>query len=423
MSRRAARWLRFGSAILLAVIVTIGLTAVLMRPPLEDLVQLGTVYLATASLSAVIGFFAQRWPWWQRLGRLGTSLTVGYGLAAVLTLLNVWVAARLMFISQHDLALASALLIFASGISVAFGYLLSEGVTESLARVAEAAERLSAGDFSARASVGGQDEVASVAQAFNAMAARLEKADEEKRRLESARRDFVAWASHDLRTPLAALRAMVDALADGVIEDQLAVEQYLTRCQAEIERMNALIDDLFRLSRLDASQVEFRFERCSLRDLISDAIGSMAARARQRSIELTGSSNEGLDQIYAAPAEISRVLHNLIQNALEHTPAGGRIKVSALRADGVILVSVEDTGQGVRLEQSEKIFDRFYRGDAGRSRGAGNGAGAGLGLAIAKSFVEAHQGRIWVERSDLGGAKFSFTLPQAEHSPETGRPS
>lgn len=411
---RTRQWLRFGSAIALAVILTVALTALLMRPPTADLVQLSAIYLATASLSVLIGFLAQRWPWWRRLGRLGTSLTVGYGLAAIVTLLNFWIAARLMFISEHDLALASVLLIFASGISVAFGYLLSEGVTESLARVALASERLSAGDFGARAEVRGQDEVADLAQTFNAMAARLEQADQEKRRLDRARRDFVAWASHDLRTPLAALRAMVDALADGVIEDQETVAQYLTRCQGEIERMNALIDDLFYLSRLDANQVRAQFEYCSLRDLLSDAIGTMAARARQREIDLTGSTEDGIDQVYAAPAEISRVLHNLIQNALEHTPKGGAISVQANRVEGVIQVAVEDSGGGVDPSESEKVFERFYRGDRGRLRIAGNGTGAGLGLAIARSFVEAHNGRIWVESGDLGGAKFCFTLPKAE---------
>lgn len=414
------RWLRFGSAIALAVVLAVLLTAVLMRPPATDLLQLGAIYVATASLSVLIGFFVQRWPWWRRLGRLGTSLTVGYGLAAIVTLLNVWIAARLMFISEHDLALASALLIFASGISVAFGYLLSEGVTDSLARVAKASEKLSAGDFGARAEVRGQDEVAQLAETFNAMAAKLEQADQEKRRLERARRDFVAWASHDLRTPLAALRAMVDALADGVIEDEETVAQYLARCQGEIERMNALIDDLFHLSRLDASQLKLEFASCSLRDLISDAIGGMAARARQRSIELVGSTQDGIDQIYVAPAEISRVLHNLIQNALEHTPADGKISVQAVRIEGQIQVVVEDNGSGVADVDSEQVFERFYRGDRGRVRVPGNGTGAGLGLAIAKSFVEAHNGRIWVERAEMGGARFCFTLPQAERDSSGG---
>lgn len=416
-------WIRFGAAIALAVVVAIILTAVLMRPPAKDLFQLGAIYVATASLSVLIGVAVKRWPWWRRLGRLGTSLTVGYGLAAVVTLLNVWIAARLMFLSQHDLALASALLIFASGISVAFGYLLSQGVTESLGRVAEASEKLSAGDFGARAEVRGQDEVARLAATFNAMAARLELTDQEKRRLENARRDFVAWVSHDLRTPLAALRAMVDALADGVVEDEATVAQYLARCLGEIERMNALIGDLFQLSRLDASQVKVEFQNCSLRDLISDAIGSMAAQAGQGSIELVGSTQEGLDQIYAAPAEISRVLHNLIQNALEHTPKGGKIAVQANREGDTILVTVEDSGSGVDPAESEKVFERFYRSDRGRVRTPGSGTGAGLGLAIAKSFVEAHHGRIWVEDAGLGGAKFSFTLPQVQRTPvESGRP-
>jgi len=144
----------------------------------------------------------------------------------------VLLTARMMFINTHDLTLAGLLLVFAGGISVSFGYFLSTSISQALAEVARAAERVSEGEFSARAQVTGQDEVAELAQVFNAMAARLEQADGDQRALESARRDLVAWASHDLRTPLASLRAMLDALAEGVVSDPETVARYLQQSQS-----------------------------------------------------------------------------------------------------------------------------------------------------------------------------------------------
>lgn len=404
------RGIRYGAAIIAVYLATVLLTALLMRPPLPELLQLALTYGATALVSVAIGFAAQRGGWWRRTGSLTRSLTLGYLLAALLTLLNVWVAARLMFISPHDLALASVLLLFASGVSVSFGYLLSTSLSGSLRRMVDAAERLSGGDFGARVPVEGRDEVAQLGKTFNRMAERLQAADREARRLERARRDFVAWVSHDLRTPLSALRAMIDAMTEGVVTDEATVARYLKRSQVEVDRLSGLIDDLFELSRLDAGHLEVERELCSLSDLISDTVGAAAARAEARAIELTGEVDPRVDPVRIAPDQIGRALHNLVDNALRHTPHGGEIHVRAGLQAGQILVEVRDSGPGLDPLELEAVFQRFYRGE--RSRARQDGSGAGLGLAIAKGFVEAHGGEIWVDTAPKTGAVFCFTLPR-----------
>jgi signal transduction histidine kinase len=404
--------LRYLAGIGAAFAGTVGLTAWWMRPPQEDLIQLAGIYGLTALASVAVGFGAQRSGLWRRLGSLAGSLTLGYILAAGLTLINVWVTARLMFISQHDLALAGVLLLFASGISVSFGYLLSRSLAGSLRTMIDAAENLSQGDFSARVPVEGTDEVALLGRAFNRMASRLELADAEAQRLEDARRDFVAWVSHDLRTPLAALRAMIDAMAEGVVTEPDNVARYLKQSQSEIDRLNGLIDDLFELSRLDTGHLQLGYELCSLSDLVSDTVGSLAPRAAAKGVAVTAEIDAMVDPVRIAPRHIGRALHNLLDNALRHTPAGGSIELRVYRREQGVEVAVHDTGEGVNPAELDLIFERFYRAEASRSRSGADSAGAGLGLAIARGMIEAHGGRIWAE-SNGQGATFRFTLPNS----------
>ena len=415
---RASRWVVYLLSIVAALALTVALAFAFMHPPAEDLLLLALLFGLTGSASALIGFVSHRLGWWRRLRSLNQTLTLGYIVAAVLTLINVWITARLMFINQeHDLTLAGLLLLFAGGISVSFGYFLSASVTHALRDVVRAASRVSQGDFSTRVQVEGQDEVAQLAQAFNAMAARLEVADNEARALDAARRDLVAWASHDLRTPLASLRAMLDALADGVVTDPETVARYVRQSQAEIVRMNALIDDLFELAQMDTGSLTLRCDAGSLSDLISDTLEGFTALAQARGITLRGSVASGVDPVWMASDKISRVLQNLIENALRHTPAGGQIQLRAEVLNGMALVSLKDTGEGIAPDDLPRIFDRFYRGDAARSRshphdGLERG-GAGLGLAIAKGLIEAHGGRIWAESVPGHGTVMKFTLPKS----------
>jgi len=404
MKTRFSRPSSYIFIILFVLLLTLVLIQLIMSPPPGDLMYLA-IYLSVTSLgSAIFGFVSHRLGWWRRLPRLSYALILGYILAGVLTLFNVWVTARLMFLNQHDLALGSLLLLFAGGISVAFGYFLSIAITGALEKLASGAERLSQGDFSTRVDISGKDEIARLAASFNHMSARLEQAAEAERALDEARRNLVAWASHDLRTPLTSLRVMIDALADGVVADPETVSRYLRQSQNEITRLSTLIDDLFELAQLDAGQRDLDFEWISLSDLVSDTLESFAARSEASKVTLTGAVSPGVDPVWAAPDKLSRILDNLVANALRHTPEGGLIQMRA-QVDGAhILVLVQDNGSGIDPKDLPHVFDRFYRGERSRVRDGERGGGAGLGLAIVKGLVEAHDGQISVESASDGGS-------------------
>lgn len=413
----ARRLLTYLAGILAALALTVGLVVALMRPQLSDLMHLALLFAITGGASAIVGAISHRLGWWRRFTSLSQTLTLGYGVAAALTLFNVWLTARMMFINEHDLTLAGLLLLFAGGISISFGYFISAAISGALGEVARAAGRLSEGDFAARAEVSGSDEVARLARTFNAMAERLQQADADERALDAARRDLVAWASHDLRTPLASLRAMLDALADGVVSDPETVRRYLHQSQSEIWRMSSLIDDLFELAQIDAGNLVLRCEPSSLSDLISDTLEGFSARAQARQVELTGAVDARVDPVWMAPDKISRVLRNLVENAIRYTPPGGRIALLAGPGEGnTVTVTVRDTGAGIPPADLSRVFDRFYRGDLARSRAQPgqepDSGGAGLGLAIAKGVVEAHGGRIWAESAPGQGTAVTFRLPQ-----------
>jgi signal transduction histidine kinase len=231
--------------------------------------------------------------------------------------------------------------------------------------------------------------------------------------LETLRRDLIGWVSHDLRTPLASMRVMIEALADGVVDQPEMVRRYLRTIQGDIRNLSALIDDLFELAQIDAGGLRLEVAPHSLRDLISDTLESMRALTKQKGVDLSGNVAQDVDPVVMAPEKISRVLINLIDNAVRHTPAGGSITVEAWREVGTatqqdrVRVDVRDTGEGIPPTDLPYIFERFYRGEKSRSRATG---GAGLGLAIARGIVEAHGGQLWVESQVGTGSTFSLAL-------------
>jgi signal transduction histidine kinase len=403
---------------LLAVFaLSVALVFAVMRPPLNDLVQLAVAFAITTIASGVLGFVLHRLGWWRHIPSLSQTLTLGYVIAAGLTLLTVWFTARMMFLSEHDLTLAGLLLLFASGICISFGYFISSSITETITDIVRATQQVGEGNFSTHVEVIGQNETAQLAQAFNRMTGQLATAESDSRALDAARRDLVAWASHDLRTPLTSLRAMLDALTDGVVTDPETVARYLRQSQAEVTRMNAIIDDLFELAQLDTGHLILKMEVASMGDLISDTLEGFNLRAHDKGVTLAGQVESGLDSVCCAPEKIGRVLRNLVENALRHTPAGGSIQLRAHLENSWVVVSVRDTGEGISSQDLPRVFERFYRGERSRSReGYPNGktsAGAGLGLAIAKGLVEAHQGKIWAE-SEIGqGTTLLFSFPRS----------
>jgi signal transduction histidine kinase len=374
---------------------------------LRELATLVGALAGTSVLSLAAGYLLYR-KGWPRSPSISVTLALTFVWAAVLTLFNVWVLATAMFVDTHDLTLAGILLVFAAIIATSFGMFVSTTVTDELRRLAQAAGDLAAGDLGARARVGGRDEVAQVAVAFNAMAAQLEAAAARRAEYETLRRDLIAWTSHDLRTPLTSIRAMIEALNDGLVSDEATRERYYRTIRAEVVALNTLIDDLFELAQLDAGGLTLEFEMHSLSDLISDTLESFLPLAQQREVTLVGEVTAGLDPVRMNAPRIGRVLGNLLANALRHTPAGGSIRLDAWRTDRAVQVAVTDSGPGFAAGELPRVFEKFYRGEGARSRATG---GAGLGLAIASGIVEAHGGRIWAENAGPGGARVSFELP------------
>ena len=240
------------------------------------------------------------------------------------------------------------------------------------------------------------------------MAEQLEAAAAKQRELEKMRADLIAWVGHDLQTPLASIRAILEALADGVVDDPETVKRYLNTAQRDVRSLSALIDDLFQMAQLNAGGFKLNFENASLADLISDTIESFTELAARQNLTLSGSVDPSLDPVRMDTRRIGRVLNNLIGNAVRHTPAHGEVKVTARRTNSGVEVSVSDTGEGIRADDLPHIFDGFYRGEKSRSRATG---GAGLGLAISRGIVQAHGGEIKVESEAGKGSQFTFHLP------------
>ena len=316
-----------------------------------------------------------------------------------------------MFASQHDLLLATILLLFAGGIAMVLGYFLSSAVTERIRRLDQAAKEIQAGNLSVRIPVSGNDEVARLARTFNQMAAQLQESNANQHALEALRRDLVAWAGHDLRTPLAGVRVLVEALADGIIDDPATSRRYLQQARKQIDHLSLLIDDLFQVSQLDAGGIPLNLEPASLADLISDTLENFSGLAAQQNILLSGQRLPDIDPIIMDVQRIGRVLNNLVDNALRYTRAGGTVSIQAEVVAGTVRVTVQDSGEGISPGDLPHVFDRFYRGEKSRNQATG---GTGLGLAIAKGIVEAHGGQIGVASSPGQGAKFYFWLPKKD---------
>ena len=390
-------------AFLAALVIAIWI----MQAPAGDLTDLIKFLLTSSVPSLLIGYLVFM-AGHRRLRSIRYKVLLAYGLGIIITLLNIYVTSQLMFVSVHDFLLLGLLLIFAGVLSVSFGYLLAASITQSLWLLQEGARKIAGGDLSARVKLTEADELAEVAAAFNTMAGELQRSFARQKQLEQSRRDLVAAVSHDLRTPLTSIRAMLEALADGVVSEPATVERYYVTMRAQIQNLSGLINDLFELSQLETEQVKLRLELVNLNDLLSDVLETMQAQARAKQVTLEGAFSTDLPLVQVEPAKIQRVLYNLTQNAIQHTPAGGSIALATQLTPGGVQIDVTDTGEGIAAEDLPRVFDQFFRGEKSRSRATG---GAGLGLAIAKRIVEAHHGRIWVE-SQLGqGAQFSLLLP------------
>lgn len=278
---------------------------------------------------------------------------------------------------------------------------VSRRFVEPLRYVLAATSRIASGRYGERVPVRDADELGELSQSFNAMARALEEA--ERRRME-----VISDVSHELRTPLSTIRGYVEGLAEGVVEPS---EETWTLLYAEFERLGRLVDDLRRLSRAEAGQLDLSMAPMSPAEAVRLAVGGMLPLFDEKSVELKSAVSEDLPSVLADVDRVVQVLSNLLSNALRHTPDGGHVLVEAGAGGGEVAFEVTDTGTGIAPEHLERVFERFYRIDKSRSRGAARG-GSGVGLAISRALVEAMGGRIRVQSPGLGeGATFVFTLP------------
>ncbi|MFH9131398.1 sensor histidine kinase [Streptomyces griseoaurantiacus] len=340
--------------------------------------------------------------WLLRRRSLTLSVAVVAAVAVGAMLAGTLAVAQAMFLSAHDLSVVTTVVAMAAVVSLGTALLLGRWVVARSRELALAARSFGdGGDFAAPTSPG-TAELAEVSRELAATSARLARSRERERALETSRRELVAWISHDLRTPLAGLRAMAEALEDGVVADP---DRYLRRIRTEVERLNGMVGDLFELSRIHAGTLALSPSRMSVYDLVGDALAGADPLAREHGVRLVG------DRIEAVPVEVdgkemSRVLGNLLVNAIRRTPADGTVAVAAERSEDGVVLSVTDACGGIPEEELPRVFDTGWRGTDARTPPAG----AGLGLAIVRGIVEAHRGRAEV-RNVSGGCRFEVTLP------------
>jgi two-component system sensor histidine kinase BaeS len=248
----------------------------------------------------------------------------------------------------------------------------------------------------------------------NSLAAKLQAAQEQREALDRERIELTAAVSHDLRTPLASVRAMVEALDDEIVSDPAEVSRYYGTIRREIERLDRLIGDLFELAQADAGSLELRPAPLALQEVAAEVVDAMQAQALRAGLTLSLQVDGEPPPLRLDGTRMERVVANLVRNGLEHTPRSGRITVGVSREADAAVLSVSDSGDGIEAEELEHVWERFYRGEKSRYRAEGSGNGAGLGLAIARALVEAHGGTVRATSVAGRGATFEVRLPLSD---------
>jgi signal transduction histidine kinase len=380
------------------VVLGIATFEVTMRPSGSERFQIMAIFVLMALIAAAVGYFFPRFVAFSSLQSSVIAIAV---LAVGLVIMSAVLSAALMSFSVHDITVLVVVLAFGLGLGLLTAVALARPLAADLGRIRDTAEEVTRGNLEVATGVDRNDELGMAAEAIDAMVARLRDATAERDRQQAARRQFLAAVGHDLRSPLAALRATVEALEDGLAPDP---QRYLGSMRADVDAMSQLVDDLFLLSTIESGNLTFDRVQIDVAELADESLDALQPVARKNGVELQLHA-EGRVAAQAGPAQIGRVIRNLVDNAIRYSPHGSKVTVEVAGGAGAI-VTVIDEGPGFPPGMLRKAFEGFVTGDPARTRTSG---GAGLGLAIARGLVEAHGGSIWAEASD--GGKVVFELP------------
>lgn len=374
------------------------------------------ISLVAAGAGLAVGLVGLLVAWLTRRWSIRWQLTLAAAVAVLTVFGGVLGVAWLMFLSGHDLLVITVVTSIAVVVAILVAFVIGSAMVRWSGAVQRQAREMALGSHQ-QPSESGPRELRSLSAEFAETQRRLEEASAREARLEESRRELISWVAHDLRTPLAGLRAMAEALEDGIAADP---HRYHQRIRVEVERLARLVDDLFELSRIQAGALTLTPEPVLLGDLVSEALAGADPVARERRVRLGGQVEDGLE-ITADPASLSRVVSNLLMNAIRHTPADGTVEVRCQLAPGDVRsvdLSVSDGCGGLDPGDMERVFDLGWQGSSARTPTAPEGAdgasgqGAGFGLAIVKGLVDAHRGRVWVENLPAAtGCRFHVRLP------------
>jgi signal transduction histidine kinase len=384
-----------------------------------DLLTVGYTVAGIAAVAAAAGMVVLRL---LAARSVATSLTVVAGVTVVAALAGVVVISLEMFISGKDRDVVLAVVVIAGIAGLAVAVLLGRRVSAASRLMLGAVQDVAKGGEYRPPQAVLPAELAGLSAELAAAHRLLAAGWERERALESSRRELVAWVSHDLRTPLAGLRAMAEALEDGVVTDPQTISRYHTQIGRETGRLTLMIDDLFELSRIHAGALRLCCRPVGLGDLISEVLTSAEPLARVKGVRLRGSAGSRLP-VFVDSAELGRALGNLVVNAIRHTPSDGTVEVVGDEDSGMATVSVSDSCGGIPTEHLPRVFDVAFRGETARTPVPGEGAG--LGLSIARGIIEAHSGQIAVRNAE-NGCQFVVRLPLADRSSSrhgAGQPS
>lgn len=318
-----------------------------------------------------------------------------------------------MFLSGHDLSVLLVVTTVSAMLAAASAVLLGRAIVGAASGLAGAARAIGEGTaYSGGALPPGlippPRELVALDAELAAASHRLTASRERERALERSRRELTAWMSHDLRTPLSGIRLMAEALADGVVTDEATVNRYHAQLAGEAKRLASMVEDLFELSRIRAGALALTMAPVSLTDLVSDALAAASPVAGAKGVRLTGRAGSDLPPVRGSTPELARVLHNLLSNAIRHTPPDGTVEVIGAADDGAAYVEVLDSCGGIPPDDLPRLFEVAFRGSASRTPGSDHGAG--LGLAISRGLVEAHDGEISIANAGPG-CRVSVRLP------------